>query len=747
MGSFGIEKSKLQAWLVKVVLSLGVAFVVLLLTQDIVFLTPPLKRLELSSVDWRFRSRGPVDIPKDSLKVVIVDISDKSAEGIPPPYNKWPWPRSLFAHLIRNLNRAGAHVIGIDLLMTAPDQFDSAFDAELEQVIREFGNVVVAGEVEQKLLKEIGEETIEVRVRRERENFKNIFFRADSSIGIVNLMGDDDGIFRRYRPFAYHPGQRVRVPTFAFASLNKYYGLPPFHTANITPRYFTIADRRIPRYDDVSMLINFYGSDRTFPHYTFLDVIDDAEFETLAERELEVDLNVFDDPEVGGLLQSGVFKDKIVLVGSVEPKDKDLFPVSFAKGRTEGDRMMFGVEIHANAIQTILDGNFITRQSRASEILFVFLFSLLSFLGTSALKELKIKRSLFLEVVEFLVVGFLIVAIIGVALWLFAHKNFLMAVVSPVLSVAFGYVGSTVYHYLAERKQKAMIKGMFSTFVNPSVVDELIAHPEKLRLGGERKELTVLFSDIAGFTTISESLEPEELVSFLNEYLSAMTEIIFKYRGTLDKYEGDAIMAFWGAPIQQDNHALLCCRAAVDMQRRLASLREEWETENKPHVEARVGINSGEMIVGNMGGVGRFDYTVMGDSVNLGSRLEGANKQYHTSIMISERTYELVEEHVITRELDLLVVKGKTHPVRVYDLIGLVEDSIPPEKIELLEWYRKGLQHHRRREWKEAIQCLEKALLLDPNDHPSKIYIERSKLYEMNPPPDDWDGVFVLRSK
>ena len=738
MGGFGLQKSKLRPWLVKVGLSLGIASLVVVLTQDIVFRAAPLKRLELSSIDLRFRTRGPIDIPRDSLKVVVVDISHASAEGIPSPYDKWPWPRSLFAHLIRNLNRAGARAIGIDLVMSSGDQFDPAFDRELFEAIRRSRNVVVAGQIEE------AEEGF--TLKRSGANYQNIFFSADSSIGIVNILPDDDSIYRRYRPFAYDPGQEIRVPTFAFACLNKFLGLPPFSTADVTEEEFVIAGHKIPRYDDVSMLINYYGPDRTFPHVEFLNVIDDAEFQTAEERDLGVELNLFDDPEAGGLLQSGMFRDKIVLVGSVEAVDKDLFPVAYAKGRQEGDRLMFGVEIHANAVQTILDGNYITRQSKTNEIVLIFAVTLVTFLITSSLKELKIKRTFFLEAIELATVAALIAAIIALAIWLF-DQNYLMAIVSPLLSVAFGYVGTTVYHYLAERKQKAMIKGMFSTYVNSTVVDELIAHPEKLRLGGERRELTVLFSDIAGFTTISENMPPEDLVSFLNEYLSAMTEIVFNFRGTLDKYEGDAVMAFWGAPIPQDNHALLCCQTAVEMQKRLAELREKWAEEGKALVEVRVGINTGVMVVGNMGGVGRFDYTVMGDSVNLGSRLEGANKQYRTFIMISERTHEMVKDHVVARELDLLVVKGKTKPIKVYELLGLVKDSISTERIELLSWYHKGIQHHRKREWQAAIDCLEKALQINPNDHPSRIYIERSKLYELNPPPDDWDGVFVLKTK
>jgi adenylate cyclase len=320
-------------------------------------------------------------------------------------------------------------------------------------------------------------------------------------------------------------------------------------------------------------------------------------------------------------------------------------------------------------------------------------------------------------------------------------------VVPPIAAVFANYVGSAVYQYLTERKQKVMIKGMFSQYLNPHVVNELIAHPEKLKLGGERKELTVLFSDIAGFTSFSEKLAPEELVNVLNEYLSAMTEIVLKNDGTLDKYEGDLVMAFWGAPIELDNNALHACTAALEMQESLVQIREKWSAEGKPNVHVRIGLNTGEMVVGNMGGVGKFDYTVIGDSVNLGSRLEGANKEYGTYIMASERTQDMVKEYFVFRELDLLIVKGKTKPIKVFELLGRKSNGVAQEKISAVGEYHKGLEMYRRKEFAAAIQQFAKALAIDPSDEPSRLYTERSQALLTTPPPDNWDGVFVLKTK
>jgi adenylate cyclase len=236
-------------------------------------------------------------------------------------------------------------------------------------------------------------------------------------------------------------------------------------------------------------------------------------------------------------------------------------------------------------------------------------------------------------------------------------------------------------------------------------------------------------------------------VAILNEYLSSMAEVIFTNDGTLDKYEGDAIMAFWGAPVPQQDHALRACTTALKMQQALSDIHELWRNQSKPIFRMRIGINTGEMIVGNMGGRGKFNYTVIGDSVNLASRLEGANKEYKTHIMASQRTYDMVRDQIVGRELDLITVKGRSEPVTIYELIQLRDGVTDPRLQEFLECYSSALSLYRQQRWKNAIQLFENALTLRPHDHPTKLYIERAQLYAITSPPEDWNGVFVMTTK
>jgi adenylate cyclase len=259
--------------------------------------------------------------------------------------------------------------------------------------------------------------------------------------------------------------------------------------------------------------------------------------------------------------------------------------------------------------------------------------------------------------------------------------------------------------------------------------------------------MTVIFSDIQGFTTISETLTPSQLVVLLNEYLTLMTDIVLGYGGIIDKYEGDAIMAEFGAPLPDPEHAVHACFTALDMQKALVELREKLKREGRPILYARVGINSGNMVVGNMGSSRIFDYTVMGDNVNLGSRLEGANKVYGTYIMCSEATRKLAEDNIITRELDLLRVKGKTEGVLVHEIMARSSDGVSDSTRRLIDLYTAGLAEYKARRWTEAMELFEKAHAIDPTDQPSMVYIERCREFLQNPPPDDWDGIFTMRTK
>ncbi|MCX5852409.1 MAG: adenylate/guanylate cyclase domain-containing protein [Deltaproteobacteria bacterium] len=298
---------------------------------------------------------------------------------------------------------------------------------------------------------------------------------------------------------------------------------------------------------------------------------------------------------------------------------------------------------------------------------------------------------------------------------------------------------------MTEEREKKKIRGAFQYYLTASVITEILKDPSKLKLGGDKKDLSVLFSDIRGFTSISEKMTPEELVHLLNEYLTAMTDVVFKYDGLLDKYMGDAIMAVFGAPLDQPDHPMRACTTALVMMEELRKLQKKWAGEGKPVLNIGVGVNTGDMVVGNMGSQMRFDYTVMGDSVNLGSRLEGINKEYGTNIVISEYTHERVKDELRCRELDSVRVKGKALPVKIYELLGRKEDG--ETAYEWVRIFEEGLTHYKAKRWDEAIAGFKKVLAVKEDDHPSNLYIKRCGDLKENPPPGSWDGVYTMTKK
>jgi adenylate cyclase len=716
----------------------------IILTQDYFFSFSPLKRFESNLLDARFTKRGPLKF-KDSSKVIIISISQESSKALPEPYNTWPWPRSIYARLIKNLNVAGVKAIGIDLVMSGQDRFDSKNDSLLMNTIRKYKNVVVAGEIPAE--KDNGNYFKERYIYNKNYNFDNMFFRADSSIGIVNIMEDNDGVVRRYSPVWRLPFEPPRdIPSFAFAVLNKYFHKSYNYTAEQNNNNFLYNDHLIPQYDNSSFLINYYGASGTFPNIDIINVIDDHEFQTADEKNLGTQINLWDDPQTG-LLHTGILKNKIVLVGSFDPLEKDYINIPYSSGKGNGGNLIFGVEVYANVIQSILDNNFLYKEPASLEIILIFVFTFLSFYSRSLFKKFKIKNAVLNEALSLLTSVILTFCIYKLSFYFFDHFNYVITVTSPLLAVAMGYVSSTTYHFITERRQSIFLKKMFSQYVNKNLLDELIADPSQLKLGGERRVLTVFFSDIAGFTNLSEKKNSEELVTFLNEYLMAMTEVIFNYGGTLDKYQGDAIMAFWGAPVQAENHAEQCCRAALMMKKRLNELQRKWEAEGQAIINVRMGINTGEMTVGNMGGMERFDYTVIGDNVNLASRLEGVNKEYGTGIIISEATYEEVKDLFFARELDYIIVKGKTKPIKIYELLASKDESLSQNEIKSIKCFEAGLEKYRKKEFAEAENLFEMTLKINPQDSPSLIFQKRCEAYKISPPPEDWDGVYVMTHK
>jgi adenylate cyclase len=314
--------------------------------------------------------------------------------------------------------------------------------------------------------------------------------------------------------------------------------------------------------------------------------------------------------------------------------------------------------------------------------------------------------------------------------------------VFPEAGVLFALIGASVLNYSIEGRERRFLKGVFSHYLSPAVIERILADPELVRLGGEEREITSFFSDVAGFTSISESLKPADLVRLLNEYLSEMTDLILDAGGTLDKYEGDAIVAFWNAPLDVPGHALRACRTALACGRRLAEIRPELERRYGHGLRMRIGLNTGPAVVGNMGSGRRFDYTAMGDTVNLAARLESAGKQYGVSLLAGEATVAAAGEEILAREADLIRVVGKAQPVRIYELLGERAGATEAD-LERHRRYHEALGLFRGRDWERSKSAFE-ALGGDPL---ARIYVERCRTFLREAPPAEWDGVFDLKAK
>ena len=405
-------------------------------------------------------------------------------------------------------------------------------------------------------------------------------------------------------------------------------------------------------------------------------------------------------------------------------------------GQTPLEQEFAMVGVYHNTINTIVQGKHIYIAAKWLNYIMIFFIAL--FMGFM-IQKLSAKKSILAIIVSFL---FFNVAVI----FTFIFGNIWLDLLGSWLACLVPSASIAATKLVKEESQKHFIKSAFGHYLSPSIIDKIVESPDSLELGGEEKEITIFFSDVAKFSTISEKLTPHELVSLLNEYLSEMTDIILDSGGTIDKYEGDAIIAFFGAPQAFEDHALRCCMAAIEQKKRLAVMQEEWRKIGKDVLSIRIGINTGVAVIGNMGSRTRFNYTMIGDSVNLAARIEGANKAYNTCAMITGSTYEYVKDTVEARKLDIIRVVGKKEPVPVYELLD-VKGALSDNMYELLDKYGKGLEFYNTRQWKKAQDEFKKALKIIPDDGPSRVYAGRCGTYLINPPPKDWKGVFQLVEK
>lgn len=479
----------------------------------------------------------------------------------------------------------------------------------------------------------------------------------------------------------------------------------------------------IPRQN--RLLIHFIGSPGTFETISFTDVIHKR-------------------------IKSNTFDDAIVLIGATSPDLHDTYFVPTSHGK-----QMAGVEVHANLLYTILSRSYLIEQPAWALMFIIFVLCLL----------VSLIMARFHAWASFGILAGILVLYLFLAIWLF-DRNVVMDLVFAPLGITLTYISNLVNLYLGERKHKKQIFDAFNKYVSPTVILELLKHPDRLKLGGEQRTITIFFSDIRGFTTISEKLSPTALVELLNEYLSAMTDIIITKEGVIDKYMGDAIMAFWGAPLDQPDHAFRACSACLDMMDKLHSLQIKWREQNIPTLDIGIGLNTGPAVVGNMGSTQRFDYTCMGDTVNLGSRLEGLNKEYGTNVIISQSTrnalmtplkketeplkrsaLKISDQHsgFVLRELDFVRVKGKLEPVTIYELVGRTR-LVPPQKAQAIHYFEKGLALYRKQSFKAAMKAFNHAVSI-ASDKTAGIYLERCRYFLTNPPGKDWDGVWVMKTK
>ncbi|MBU3951068.1 MAG: adenylate/guanylate cyclase domain-containing protein [Proteobacteria bacterium] len=713
---------------------------------------PFLEELKLKSMDLRFHIRGG---RKPSGNVVIAGIEAKSIHA----YGRWPWPRSVFAQLLVRLKESGARTIVFDLIFSEPEDNKTAssiaslaktftqlnllttdfnshiFFDEMNQAMAEAdndtllgdamgfcGNVILGMAVERGSLPEQAMDAPGMDA-----NGKALYkfdpwnktwqfpdpVRGDqvllpipalettaAGMGYVNVFPDRDGIIRR-APAAIF-AQKVLFMPLAVAAAGHYLGADPFWDPRGTLR---IGDRKIA-YDTAGNIhLDFYGIKNSFARFSIVDIIE-------------------------GRVSPEKLKDKIIIIGSMATGIGDIWPTPLS-----GE--IPGVFVQATLVDNIVQNRVLQLPEHQIRVLAAMVF---------ALAFLPLGLMAFFSPLVFMLSGlfFLAAYTLGTQ-YLFTTHQLIWPMVLPLGAGFLSIMVLLVYNFMIEGRQHRWIKKSFAQYLSPDVIDFLVREPGQLKLGGEEKELTVLLADIRNFTTLSEGLSPTDLTQLLNLYLGNMTGVILDNGGTRDKYMGDAVMAFFGAPLHDPHNPETACRTAIMMCEHLHEKRKEWVQQGLPCLQVGMGINTGPMVVGNLGSDRRFDYSVIGDHVNLASRLEGLTKVYGVKILISENTRQHLNSGFTCRELDMVRVKGKKQPVRIHELLG--KDYFTNGAYAFVDSFEKGLACYRNGSFPKAIQAFEQTLLLKPGDTPSQLFMARCRTLMKDPLPEDWDGTWTFTGK
>ena len=653
-----------------IVITLGV--IVLFLAE-----VPLLDQLELKTYDMRLRA-----LERTAPRYVTIAAIDEQSLA---KLGRWPWSRTTFAQLIQRLDEAGAKVIAFDMFFSERESVRA--DAQFAGAIASSGKVVLGTVFLNR------EEARHLRAASQERAFKAIapqaiadiraasdvspVFQTEEPYGVlaniaelqasasyaghINVLPDIDGVVRRSPLILRHGGRYF--PAFDVQVARAFLGASALtlELADYGIAGVSLGERQIALDEEGRLLVRYRGPERTFSAVSIADII---------ERKADV----------------GMLRDRVVLIGNTAQGIGDIRVTPYGHAFP-------GVEIRANIIENLLEGNVL---QRPGWITFVDVAGMLAV----ALIVLGLLPRLGVSWAAILAAA-LLATYLFLATMLFRTEGLWLNVVYPTLLIVLLFVSATLVYYFFAFSEKRYLKLAFQHYVPPAVVDGLVSGADRLRLGGEKRDLTVLFSDIRGFTSMSEAMAPEELVKLMNEYFTAMTDKVFEHHGSLDKYIGDAIMAVYGAPVAEAQHAALACRTALEMLTVLDELKAKWQPLGLPAIDIGVGINTGPMIVGNMGSASRFNYTVVGDSVNLASRIETLNKTYGTNILVSEYTYEVVkDEFPFAREIDSVRVRGRTQPVRLYELMR-------EERYKSLHWleeYRAAYKEMREGERTRAYE-------------------------------------------
>ncbi len=636
---------------------------------------PFFEAFEAKSYDLRFTQwRGPI---KPSDQIAIIAIDEKSIAEL----GRFPWRRDIYVQLLDRLNVAGAKAVMFDIFFSEEEsaQSDRAFAAALKKA----GNVTLA---------EYFDLDNALQVTSATRNIPLLDQSAAATAHIIHLP-EDDGTVRRNLLLLQDAD--TLVPSLGLAG-----AMAALDVSKLEPGSFKIrlGQRLIPVDWDNAMWINFVGPSHTFTYYSFTDVLH-------------------------GRVAPELLQNKVLFVGATALGIYDLRVTPFDKNSP-------GVEVHANVADNIVTGRFI-RQS-GIESLFDILFILVLGFATYYL-TLRLPYYAVLPAFSLLLASYLWITYMA-----FAAGHWL-SMIYPLMAAVFALMTGGGYRYLVLERLAREMRSMFSSYLSPKLVARLEREPESARIGGDNKEITVAFTDIRGFTSFSEKHKPQEVVTQLNEYLDAMVQVIDRYDGTVDKFMGDGIMVYWGAPLPQAEHARMALACMLAMEEEIQRLCARWEGEGKQPFTLRAGLASGEVVAGNIGSRSKkMEYTIIGDTVNMAARLEGAAKFYGVEFLLGETTWQHCHDIYHFREIDKIRVLGKDIPTTVYELLGSTEEPLPPLAIR----FAAALEMYRERHWDEAAEAFLAIMQEFPGDRPSAIYLDRCHYFAENPPADSWDGVF-----